>query len=341
MIDTVLLFSPEYKMNRENKFEKQEITDLSTGKTKREKIFCNSIEKVNIGIKENFEGQSCLYVQSSLPKLLYENSLHEVKENDYEQIKGILENKLKESGVSLSEKGLDSFQLSRIDFCRNIQVNNSIPDYLLTFKNFSLSHKLKSQYKSETLTYYNKSHELSFYNKVKETYDNEKDKQKKMKYVNLNQDILRIESRLKKKNVIQSQLKELNKSKEIMLYDVFDFEVCKNNLLKHYNLLTTEQDIQLEFNFDNLRKIVHEIKKEKTRAIHKELIALIGLERFLDFVGYDWELVRKFFEEECELKRSQVYSAIKDYKVMYEKFLIKADEKELIKEIREKIQIAS
>lgn len=329
MIDTLTIYTPEFRLLPDNKFRRQVTTEISSEKITGEKVFCNEVKGVNLTVKEDFETRApLLYVQSSLPKLLFGTSLYELKETDGARALEALSERLRESGVHST--GLANFELSRLDYCRNLTVERLPADYLLVLKNFELSRRNKQQFKGETLTFYNKSAELSFYNKVKEVRDKEDSPDIVSLLKDRKEDILRVESRLLKKKVIERELGELS------LAEVFDFALCKENLLRNFNRLS-KTEVQLEFNFESNRELAQQLRREHTRGVFDKFLRQVGLKQFLASMDFDWQLVRSFVVVECGVSRRRSYEVIADLKRDYERFALKANEREVLAELREKI----
>ena len=329
MIDTLKIYSQEYSLKTDNLFEVQTIQLLSTGAKQAEKIFCNKVPGVNLSISYDNK----LFIQTSFPKLIYKTSLFEIQESDCERALELLTQKCSLAGVSLSDNCFADFELSRVDFCKNIEVENSIVDYLLCLKNFEFSRRNKQQFKAETLTFYNNTQELSFYNKVKEIKDKENKDIEIMDIVSdRKENILRVENRLKTAKAIKRELRNTNK-----VVELFDFKLCKENLLKNLNRLI-KPDIQLNFSYDNSRQLIEQIKAERARDSFGEFLKVYGLAQFLACFDFDYELIRKFIID-VGYSRSQSYRIIDNLKDKYQRYCLKQEERDLLAELKSKIAV--
>ena len=334
MVDTIKIFTQDFTLAKDNKFIGKANIEAD-GEVRLIKKICNNIEGVNLTIQNcEQDGETALYFQTSVPKLLYGTSYFEVKEQDGERAKDVIENKLTEAGVLYPKNNLQSFDLSRLDLCRNIQVDYPIENYLTCLKNFDMSKRNKQNFKQETLTYYNKRQELSFYNKIKEIKDTEKSTETQLFISDKPENILRIESRLKQKKVIETEL-----NKKIKFENIFNFNLCKDNLIKNMSRLA-KKDTQLELSFEDEDARLTELRAQHARDISDKYIFQIGFQNFFASKDHDWELVRKFLIDKCGLSRAQSYKKISQYKDIYFKFLIPIEERQLIAEIKDKICIA-
>ena len=331
MLDTIKLYSPVFSLKPENNFQQQTTSELATGELIATKTFCNTVAGVNLTIgTDRASGRDTLYLQTSLPKLLYSTSYYEIKESDCERALLSIQDRLAEAGVNIPDNSLADFELSRVDFCRNIEVQHNIIDYLLCLKNFELSRRNKQQFKAETLTFYNKSQELSFYNKVREIKDKETAPEIVEFMKDKRENILRVENRLMKKRTIEREL-----NRKLKVTELFDYKLCKENLLRNLNRLV-KPDIQLQFNFESSKRIIEQLRAERARDSFGEFLKIYGLDFFLAGFDYNYELIRKFIVE-CGYSRRQSYRLVGDLKEKYERFRIIQEDRDLLQELKDKI----
>jgi len=327
MIDTIKMFTTEFKLMNNNKFVHQQTSNYSTGELTGEKLFCN-LPHFNIDIKTT--DKKILFIQTSLPKLIYRTSLYEIKEQDTEKAIKAIEQQLKMSGVSISNNSLNDFDLSRLDFCKNIQVENNIIDYLLYFNKFYYSKRMKTELKSETVTYRNKSQQLTFYNKIKEIQDTEKDKEIIELVQDLPQDILRIESRLLKKRTIEQELKKNN----VKFCNIFNMDIARNKLLKDINCLVQDSQEQIELAFEQNTELLNYIKSKKKRNVFTTFLAAKGAEQFLSEFNNDYDKILSFFLD--HFSKAQSHRNRNELR-KFQRLIENRKQKDLLKEIRYKI----
>lgn len=326
MIDTIKLFSGSFHLKPGHKFKTGTITD-SNGEIEAEKTFCN-LPHFSIDITRD----KVLYLQTSLPKLLYGTSLFEVQPTDFEQAVDKIQDKLSEAGVEIADNRLADFQLSRIDLCRNLEVEHSPMDYLVYLSDRYMPRRQKRDISHETLSFRNSDRELTFYNKVREIRQTEKDPRVLKLVQNRPENILRIESRLKKRRVIDKTL-QLGKP-EVQLSAVFDSGVCRNHLLHEVDSLVASAESQGEFNFHENSLLLQAIAERRKRGVFKEFLAVRGVREFLtDFRG-DWGKIREFLE--FHYGKSQTYQLVAELK-KYRSLLVETAERDLLAEIRQKL----
>jgi len=328
MIDTVKLYTENFSIKKNNRFEVMTRVDYSTGEIKSEKLFCN-LPNSNIDIKE-LKGDRKLFLQTSIPKLLYGTSFYETSENDIERAIQSIEQELELSGVYFDKNNLDNFKLSRVDFCKNIKVDHSIMDYLVLLSGFRKSRTDKFEIKKETISFRNKSQELIIYNKIKEILDTVKEKNILKLVENKEQNILRVESKLKKKSVIDRELKN-NKLKFV---DIFDKNKSRAKLLKDINCLYADKSNQLDLNFNENLELLRDIKSKRNRGVFKEFLAIKGVDRLFNEFQYDWEKIKELLLS--VYKKSQVYGIMSELK-QYHLSIIDYKERDLLKEIKYKL----
>jgi len=330
MIDTVNIYTAEFDLKGDHSFLSLTGTD-STGEIISSKIFCNKVPGVQLDIVDTEHAGKQLYAKASIPKLLYGTSYHEVKEGDCERAIAVMQSKLAEAGVRIPQNNLESFKTSRVDFCRNIQVDYHIIDYLLTIKELEISRRAKQQFTGETVTFYNKQQELSFYNKVKEIRDKEHAEDIQQFISDKQENILRIESRLKRAQAIERELGR----KDLKFAELFDFKQSRDNILKNIDRLI-RPTTQLEFDFGGDLELAKRIKQERERGSFIEFLGVVGIEQFFARCGHDWEIVRKFLLE-CGYKKSQTYSIVSDLKAKYQNYVIPKHSRDLLAEIKQKV----
>lgn len=169
-------------------------------------------------------------VDFSVPKLLYGNSLENVRIEDTEKIEGILKNRLN----GIFDTDFLNTKVSRLDITQNMEMENDIPIYIHSLKEAYSGNKRYrvEKYSDESLTIKNNSRRIVIYDKIKEAFDN-KDitRQEAKAYSN----ILRYEIQHKKARNIKTSF---NNKKQFVLTDVFTmefFETAKLFQLKMFD----------------------------------------------------------------------------------------------------------
>jgi len=327
MVDTVKMYSQDFELRERNRFLTDSVVD-SEGKIVRERKYCNLPH-----LSLDLTGDHHLFLQTSLPKLLYKTSLYEVRPDDLSRTVETLEKMLSEAGIELKKNSLADFSLSRVDFCRNLQVELHPSNYLLTLGDFYMSRRHKQKYDHETLSYRNGEHELTFYNKVREIRETEKDPEVQRLIAERPENILRVESRTKNHKAILRVLKSKG-----TLAQVFDFEVCRTRLLGEMDHLVLNQNVQMELFFEENFGLLDRITQEQKRGAFRKFLAVKGVETFLREFRGDWEKIREFLSR--RYRKSQVYFLLSELREL-QSLALKPEKRDLIAEIREKISLVA
>jgi hypothetical protein len=322
MVDTIQLFGVDFDVKDLSKWSLHSITERKTGETK-EKETCNT-SSVNATIY----GDRLIF-HTSLPKLLYGSNLYELKQSDAGRAIEELQRELRD-GCGLDVKdGLKTFKFSRVDFCRNIVVENHISDYIQALSQLRYSRREKVGYKSETLSFRNTRRELSFYDKIKEIRSHKMSDDLYETIKDRPNNILRIESKLRKANVVKREFGEMD------LSSMLSEKLSTEKLLMEYDGLTQCDSQQLDFNFQSNVELVERIREKRGRAINK-LLEIKGSQRLLAECNYDWTVVKDFLTVVCD--RATAYRWIKKLQANSDIMRVERD-RDLIAEIRNKIRL--
>lgn len=329
MIDTVKLFTTAFDLAKDNKFQLQTISGLSTGEVKHEKTFCNLDHGARFTIKRNFNDQGkSLFCEVSLPKLLYGNSLKELKQTDLDQCVSILDTQFQSAGAVIDKGALENMALSRLDYCKNVKVDHCITDYISQLKNCFIQGRTRTNWNLETCTFFNGSQEFCAYNKILETLAHYSSAESAGIDKNTKQDILRIESRLKKARTIQNTLKRKT------FAECFNFDLAKNKLLSDFNRLVLDSGEQLELNFNDDLQRLQELRSIHERGAFHRWKAEQGTAGILLRYNYDLELIRKLLMNVLG-KRMTAYH-LKEFKQFISDHRTK-EQRHLLQEIRYKL----
>ena len=322
MVDTLQLFSTDFQVEELSKWSLHTIADRSTGEV-REKEVCNT----NL-LSATIFGDRLIF-HTSIPKLLYGSSLYEVKQSDAGRAVEALQKELRDNcGLKVGD-GLKSFGLSRIDFCRNLQVDSYISDYIQALSELKYSRREKVQYKGETLSFRNTNRELCFYDKVKEVRSGKLTPELFEVVRDLPNNILRVETRLRKASVVKKEYSGLT------VDQILSEKLSTAKLVKEFNGLTRSDSEQLQFNFQNNIELVEALREKRSRAVSK-FFEVKGTTQFLSECGHNWNLVKEFLDQVCG--KSSAYNWIR--KLQQNSAIMRVErDKNLISEIKQKLSI--
>lgn len=325
MLDTIRLFTKEFGLAPRNNFVRLEQTDYSSGELLSQKVFCNLPSGARLNIKPQAE-ESCLFLEVSLPKLVYGTSLQELRENDFERCLDKIAGEFETAGAVIDSGSIEKMAVSRLDLCRNIEVQHSIVDYLALLRNCAFSKRNKANWQTETVLWYNGSQEFTAYNKVLEVKSS---KQAAAAGVDSSsaENILRLESRLKSAAVVRAQFYEQRNFSQC-----YNFELAKKKLLADYDKLVLNIGEQLQLNFlEDLERLQ---ALRETRNGWQLFLAEYGTGLFLAKYNYDLELVKKLLQE--TYGKTQTYNILKKLKLFIAEHRTK-EERHLLQELREKL----
>lgn len=304
MLDTVRLFTRDFDIARNNKFQTQTLADCATGEIKSERTFCNIPHGGRFNIKPQ-GSERCLLFEASLPKLIYETSLTELKASDFERCVDAVRGQFVAAGAVIDKQSFESLAVSRLDYCRNIQVDHNIVDYLALLKNCSFGGRVGTSWQTETVTFFNKSQELCLYNKILEVKQDARQSAAAGVRSDTPENVLRIESRMKAADVVRRSIHRRTFS------ECFDFDVARSKLLSEFDKLIHDTGRQLELNFNDDLLRLRELK-DTVRYSWREFITCKGMPLFLMQYNNDLELIKKLLLS--AYSRRHAYDILRDIK---------------------------
>lgn len=326
MIDTIKLFTRDFALTKSNCFQTQTTVASATGELIAEKEYCNTPGGVHFDIKQQGSG-SALFFQTSLPKLLYGTSLKELQENDFERCLLALQSQAAAAGVVIDKQAFESLPVSRLDYCRNLEVKHSIVDYLALLRNCSFNRRNRTSWKTETVLFFNGSQEFTAYNKILEVKRNESQAAAAGITESTLENVLRFESRLKAAKVIQNTLRRRT------FLECFDFKVAKEKLVSDFETVVLNNGQQIELNFlEDIERL--QALRENKRYSWNLFLAEQGAGLFLLKYNHDLELVKKLLLQVYQ--RRQAFYILKQLKQYIAEHRT-PEQRDLISEMRQKL----
>ncbi|MFW6026989.1 MAG: hypothetical protein ACOCRX_11700 [Candidatus Woesearchaeota archaeon] len=311
-----------------------------TAKDKREENYKPRLTLIKRG-KEIY-----LKVEFSAPKLIFGNNINELRENDFDKIVDILQQKIKEMGVKLWKHQIEKAEIISFHPSKNIIIHNG---YTTSFairelSKIDLNKKLdleKTSFRNngEALQFYCNRHSFVFYDKIKDLNKPpkraiDKDQTKKqleildyIKQKNLNPEILRIEVRLSKRRKMKEVLDKVNFKNDITLENIFNSYLCKSILNMYWENFFS--DNKFLFSVNNrpqaiLQKLLAEHPDLKpSKAIKITGLTLLcrdeeGIRGFRSIAekynsNFNWSYIKKYLEKiETKTFVKSKYGFIKD-----------------------------
>lgn len=326
MLDTVRLFTRDFDLARQNSFVSQTTANYSTGEIMAEKVFCNLATGARLNIKPQ-AGEKCLFFEASLPRLVYGNSLQELQESDLERCIDSIAGQLKAAGAVLDSGAIERLPVSRLDYCRNIEVQHNIVDYIALLRNCSFGKRNKTNWQTETVLFFNGSQEFTAYNKMLEVKSSKGAAAAGID-PNAPENILRLESRLKTAAVVKRTLQQRR-----TLAECYNFNVAREKLLTDFDTLVLNVGSQLELNFNSdLERL--QVLRERSRYGWRLFLSEQGVDLFLLKYGYDLELVKKLLLE--AFSRRQTYNILRELKLSIAERRT-PEQRDLLQEVRLKL----
>jgi len=315
MIDTVILkikygefeiLSPSaFAPNADSFFKHGVIKKATNYPTKKDYLtsYKPRLELCRVVSRKNPE--IILKVEFSAPKILFNNNLYEVEENDFLKIIDRLQEKIASMGVFIKKQALINAPVTAFHASKNIMLSDGYTStYVLReLSKISLPKKFdltKFIYKNggQSLQYYSRAHSLVFYDKLADLskgynsrpFDSEnyqkysKELEKITKTENKNaREILKIEARLSTKRKMNEILDILGFPKNPVFKDVFKTKVCKKTLEHYWQSLIEEKNY---FLFSRINCPVSEtiiFLKSGKRA--RDALELLGLHTLIEKIG--------------------------------------------------------
>ncbi len=252
------------------------------------------------GYKRKYNDERNVKIEFSVPKIIYNNNLDEVEENQFDEIVNTLRNRLREMGIVATESTIKNAGVSSMHYSKNIilqdgyTVNQVISELnkIDLRKTFDFA-KARFINDGQSLYLHTTSHEFTIYDKladmkkdkkraidkdqtmIQRTLFNQIDKKKVLS------EVLRFEVRLSKKVKMDSLLEKLGYSKHMNFEQLFKKEISQKIVTHYWETLITERNLGLftvqSSDKDLLRSIYRAIPNIKpNRAIYLTGLLLLA-----------------------------------------------------------------
>lgn len=120
-----------------------------------------------------YPDQKKLFLECSLPKILFNNNYSMIHLEDLQEISKIILDLIQEE-LKIQVEDLQNWRVHKMDLCFNFQVGSLVREYLRYFQKIFLPYSGASIcFQDETVTWRSKSKGLKFYDKMKESKDHE------------------------------------------------------------------------------------------------------------------------------------------------------------------------
>ncbi len=263
VINHHLFNPPTSDMFKSTAWERGKVTSSKQNPTKQDKKA--GIYKPRLTITrrplKHLGYSNTLYVEVSLPKLVFGNNFDELTNNDFEVVKTSLIEVLKTMGVLVQPSQLDQAKISSIHYGKNI----ILTDYTTPFSFINELKKVdiskiydinQTDYRNGGLSYkvHSNLFEMAFYDKIKEL-EQSKVSQKRsiskddycqlslldhiesMEHKNNPFQVLRVEMRLNKRRKIRQILKKYGLIDSVCFPDLYNQDLAQYLLTSYYQEL--------------------------------------------------------------------------------------------------------
>ncbi len=236
-----------------------------------------------------------IIIEFSVPKLLFQNSLYEVIENDFRAVILALKERLQEMGEIVSIETLENAEVMSLHASKNIILKEYIAISILKeLRKINISKKFhlsEEQFKNggHILHIYTDVHSIAFYDKLFEldqgptkAFDKDRTPSQKTLYLKIKKsnptlEVLRIEVRLIRRPKMNSMLKKLGFKENPTLKDVFKKDVCQKIVLFYWEEIIKGENIFLFELSNNPMKLYARIIQTNPKIKVKEAMNLVAL----------------------------------------------------------------
>jgi len=161
-----------------------------------------------------------LTIDFSAPKILFNNNVDEIEENDFGKLVDALLSRLHEMGIKTTYEAIENAKVYKLDFCKNILLTNyeTVSNATSTIRKFDIPKRLKIyndrfQNEGHALRICNTQQQIVIYDKVKDAFKNKGEAEDKDK-TNYQQRLLKaIQSHRNPIEILRLEVRLLNKRK--------------------------------------------------------------------------------------------------------------------------------
>ncbi len=246
------------------------------------------MRRPSLSSKENLP----LRIEFSAPKMLFQNNVDELREEDFPELVAMLKWRMQQMGVGVELEAIRQAKVSAFHASKNIALKqNYTTRYVLgEIHKVNVSRKLdfdKTQFRNNgrALMFYAKTNSFVLYDKVKDisqkngrSIDRDQTDQQLALFNTPNKEleILRLEVRLSKRVKLKTILKEIGYAQEPTFEYVFRKEVCQKIVEFYWQKIVSKKYYFL-FDMDtNPQKLLQKIIT-KLDVKPKQAIYLVGL----------------------------------------------------------------
>lgn len=268
-------------------------------------------------------------IEFSAPKLLFENNLQELSNQDFDQVVNTLQNRLRRMGLNIFTECIVGAEVSFVHFSKNILLKNGYTSrYLISElgkidlrKSFDFA---RARYinDGQSLCAHTAAHELVVYDKISDLKKNQKraiDKDQTAFQLSLFKEIkepkqlievIRFEIRLCRKQKMNSVLHKVGADINPNFEQIFSSVISQKVLLHYWDGMIKAQNVGLFMIEMTQKDMLYEIKKHNPKIKPKQAIFFAGLVS----LARDGNGFRELRSIVCDDEKDRTWSRIKkDY----------------------------
>ena len=243
-----------------------------------------------------------LYVELSLPKLMFGNNFAELADNDFDSVIKKLSEVLREMGILVYTKNLIKAPVSSIHYSKNIVLDNGLTPFILINKikdsNIRMSSDTdRTSFRNDGYSYkwHTNTYEVAFYDKMNDLMkgkispkrSEEKDNEiqlnlfDKVKTIKRPQ-VLRMEVRLNNRMKLRSLFKTLGIVSDLTFKDMFKLDYSKKVLLHYIRELESNRPAILNYTAHNAKSLLTDLVINNPKLNIHKILELFGLRQALE-----------------------------------------------------------
>ena len=246
--------------------------------------------------RREFEWETSIKIEFSVPKLLYQNNLDELTDADFPAVIDALHERLKLMGVVINPRDLISAPVKAVHYSKNIELENGYTSQFVISelnkinlnKRFDMT-RARYMNDGQSLYAYTVSHSLVIYDKIadlirdkKRAIDKEQPPQQLALFTELTKkeqprEILRFEARLSQKQKMNALFKELGFNPNPTFEDVFSTAKSKAVVNYYWNKMVENGGTLLFGNTLTPKDLLKQVLLADKKAKLKEAVYRTGL----------------------------------------------------------------
>jgi hypothetical protein len=248
------------------------------------------------GYKRKWRDDNNIKIEFSIPKIIYNNNLDEVCENDFSKIISTLQSRLDDMGILIKTKHLEKAFVSSVHFSKNIELKDGYTvNYVIgelnkidIRKSFDFA-RARFINDGQSLYMHTNSHEFTIYDKLSDMRKDQKraiDKDQtviqrslfgEIKKDKTLSNVIRFEVRLNKRQKLNSLLEKIGYSKNLNFEEIFKEDISKKILLDYWNTLVKQKNLGLFTIQTSNKDILRSVYKSNPNIKPSRAIYLTGL----------------------------------------------------------------